>query len=173
MRTENRPPLTLASYQQALLTQGLRFPTGPSYLVPNIVGQVGALFALNASGALFATESPETRAADRMRANVYSDMVARVAILLHGLGVTRLQPAYPANGPRDDRDPMLRLLQAATGVYRTHILGAPAEGLHPDTDEWLIDSAENLWRTLRGGCAVAGVPFQTVLRASLSETAAL
>lgn len=160
MRTEELL-LDLGSYQQALLAQGAPFPADTDYLVPSIVGHVGTLFTLKSAG---------SRITPGMRSTVYGDVAARTAILQLGLGVTRLQPAYPANGPRDARDPMLRLLSAATGVYRSHIQATPAGA----PDEWLIDAAEALWRTLRGcSDAVAGVTFQTVLRSSLKTAAQL
>lgn len=170
MTTEAWPAsgLTLLAYQQRAIATAEERAFHLQYLVPAILGEVGELFGQQAKG--YWHQWP----ADQLQKELvseYGDICWMTALLLHTRGVAQLQPEYPADPSRTwgALDPMQALFQAAASVYRNRQL--EIEGIS-ETDDWLDQAAERLWRALRSRCEeITGVPFQEVLHANLAKLA--
>lgn len=181
MTTEATPPaaayergpwpesgLTLAVYQQRAIATAEERAFHLEYLIPGILGEVGELFGQQAKG-YWHQWAPEQLQKELV--SEYGDICWMTALLLHTRGVAQLQPVYPSDGSRGlgALDTMSRLQQAASNLRATYLM--EKDGIS-DTDQWLDEAAERMWRVLRDCCQyVTGVPFQEVLHANLAKLA--
>lgn len=159
---------TLAQYQERAIATAEPRAFHLEYLVPGIVGEVGELFGQQAKA--YWHEKPAEDLTWEL-INEFGDIAWMTALLLHTRGVSVLQPVYPALGADrwGKRDPRMKLLSASNNIMYQWVL--EKEGIS-DSDHWMDEAAERLWRTLLEVCVpLVGVEFQHVLQANLNKLA--
>lgn len=165
---EPRVALTLAAYQEKALATAEPRAFDLQYLVPGIMGEVGELFGQQAKAHWHGWPAKKLR---EELVSEYGDIAWMTALLLDTRGINMLHPVVPSSGPaRWGRlDPMSALLAAASRLRLNYLM--EKDGIS-ETEQWLDQSAENLWRVLRDNCLhITGRDFQSVLGGNLIKLA--
>lgn len=161
-----RVALTLADYQARAISTAEPRAFHLDYLIPGIIGEVGELFGQRAKSYWHGWEAKKLRAE---LVSEYGDIAWMTALLLHTRGVSMLQPHFTstAGGRYGVMEPHHALLSAAQNLYLQSLL--EAQGIS-DSDGWMDESAERMWRLLRDNCLlITETPFQDVLHANLTK----